>query len=117
MRTDLIVDCLNMAICHRKPGQGLVHHSDRGSQYTSYRFQDKLNAHGFKASFTAQGACLDNVAIESFWATLKKELIYPAKPFETREQARQAIFEYIETYDNRERIHLKLHHKEIKEQQ
>jgi len=64
MRTSLIVDCLNMAITHRKPAKGLIHHSDRGSQYTSYRFQNKLQAHGFQASFTGTGACLDNAAIE-----------------------------------------------------
>ena len=116
MRTDLIIDCLNMAITHRKPAKGLIHHSDRGSQYTSYRFQHKLEAHGFQASFTGTGACLDNAAIESFWAVseapslrpLKKELIYIKPTFKTRDEARTAIFQYIETYYNRARIHSSL---------
>ena len=116
MRTDLIIDCLNMAITHRKPAKGLIHHSDRGSQYTSYRFQHKLEAHGFQASFIGTGACLDNAAIESFWAVseapslrpLKKELICIKPTFKTRDEARTAIFQYIETYYNRARIHSSL---------
>lgn len=108
MKTELIIDCLNMAITHRKPPKGLIHHSDRGSQYTSYKFQNKLQAHGFQASFTGTGACLDNAAIESFWATLKKELIYIKPIFKTRDEARAAIFQYIETYYNRARIHSSL---------
>lgn len=108
MRTELVIDCLNMAITHRKPDKGLIHHNDRGSQYTSYRFQHKLQAHGFQASFTAKGACLDNADIESFWATLKKELIYLKPKFKTRNEARAAIFHYIEAYYNRARIHSSL---------
>lgn len=108
MKTELIINCLNMAITHRKPAKGLIHHSDRGSQYTSYAFQRKLAAHDFQASFTGTGACLDNATIESFWATLKKELIYLKPKFKTRDEARAAIFEYIETYYNRARIHSSL---------
>ena len=74
-----------MAVKQRRPGKGLIHHSDRGSQYTSYAFNRELAAQEMIASFTAKAACLDNAAIESFWATLKKELIYPAR-FTTRAQ-------------------------------
>ena len=105
MRTDLIVDCLNMASTNRSPSKGLIHHSDRGSQYTSYRFQNKLTANGFQASFTGDGACLDNARIESFWATLKKELECLKTPFESREIARTVITEYINIYYNGKRIH------------
>jgi len=105
MRTDLIIDCLNMAITNRRPSTGIIHHSDRGSQYTSYRFQNKLTANGFQASFTGDGACLDNARIESFWATLKKELECLKIPFESREEARTTITEYINIYYNGKRIH------------
>lgn len=105
MRTDLIIDCLNMAITNRNPTNGLIHHSDRGSQYTSYKFQDKLTANGIQASFTGDGACLDNARIESFWATLKKELECLKTPFNSREEARNVITEYINIYYNGRRIH------------
>ena len=105
MRTELIIDCLNMAITNRNPSKGLIHHSDRGSQYTSYRFQNKLTANNFQASFTGDGACLDNARIESFWATLKKELECLKTPFKSREEARKAITEYINIYYNGRRIH------------
>jgi len=105
MRTDLIIDCLNMAITNRNPSKGIIHHSDRGSQYTSYRFQNKLSANSFQASFTGDGACLDNARIESFWATLKKELECLDTPFQSREEARKVITEYINIYYNGKRIH------------
>jgi len=105
MRTDLIIDCLNMAITNRQPSEGIIHHSDRGSQYTSYRFQNKLTANGFQASFTGDGACLDNARIESFWATLKKELECLDTPFDSRETARTTITDYIIMYYNGRRIH------------
>ena len=105
MRTNLIIDCLNMAMTNRNPAKGLIHHSDRGSQYTSYRFQNKLIASGFQASFTGDGACLDNARIESFWASLKKELECLRTPFSSREEARKIITEYINIYYNAKRIH------------
>ena len=105
MRTDLIIDCLNMAITNRSPSKGLIHHSDRGSQYTSYRFQNKLTSNGFEASFTGDGTCLDNARIESFWASLKKELECLKTPFGSREEARTTITEYINIYYNGKRIH------------
>ena len=107
MKTDLVIQALHSAITRRKPNQGLIHHSDKGSQYTSYRFQDELKHHHMQASFTGTGACFDNAIIESFWATLKKELIYQTH-FKTRDQARLAIFEYIEVFYNRERLHSSL---------
>lgn len=108
MRTDLVMNCLNMAITNRRPAKSIIHHSDRGSQYTSYKFQNKLDANHFQASFTGDGACLDNARIESFWATLKKELECLSTAFKTREEARQAITEYINIYYNGKRIHSSL---------
>jgi putative transposase len=107
MKTDLVVQALHSAITRRKPAKGLIHHSDKGSQYTSYRFQNELKYHHMQASFTGTGACFDNAIIESFWATLKKELIYQTH-FKTRDEARLAIFEYIEVFYNRERLHSSL---------
>jgi transposase InsO family protein len=116
MKTDLVIQALPSAIIRRKPHQGLIHHSDKGSQYTSYRFQSEINHHHMQASFTGTGACFDNAIIESFWATLKKELIYHTH-FKTRAEARLAIFEYIEVFcqrsaealpSNRERLHSSL---------
>jgi transposase InsO family protein len=107
MKTDLVIQALHSAIIRRKPNLGLIHHSDKGSQYTSYRFQDELNHHKMRASFTGTGACFDNAMIESFWATLKKELIFHTH-FKTRDEARLAIFEYIEVFYNRERLHSSL---------
>jgi len=126
MKTDLVIQALHSAITRRKPSKGLIHHSDKGSQYTSYRFQHELKHHHMQASFTGTGACVDNAIIESFWATLKKELIYQTH-FKTRDEARLAIFEYLEVFYNRERLHSSLlyqtphgfeltqsiHHKEV----
>ncbi len=78
------------------------------AQYTSYAYQRELAAQKMLPSFTAKGACLDNVVMESFWATLKKELVYPQKRFATRDEARQAVFEYIHVFYNRERLHSSL---------
>jgi putative transposase len=110
MKTDLVIQALRMATQHRQPDQGLILHSDKGSQYTSYAYQRELKAWGMKASFTGQGTCLDNTYSESFWATLKKELIYTTT-FITREEARSAIFEFIEVFYNRYRLHSSLGYK------
>lgn len=107
MKTDLIIQALRSAVSRRKPGKGLVHHGDKGAQYTSYAYQRELKSHHMLASFTGTGACLDNAIIESFWATLKKELVYQMH-FRTRDEARLAIFEYTEVYYNRERLHSSL---------
>ena len=111
MKTDLVILALRSAVTRRKPGKGLIHHGDRGAQYTSYRYQHELDSQNMLASFTGTGACLDNAVMESFWATLKKELVYPSEPFKTRDEARRAIFEYIEVFYNRERLHSSLLYK------
>ena len=108
IKTDLILQALRGAVRRRKPAPGLIHHSDRGSQYTSGLYQRELATQGMLASFTSKGACFDNAVIESFWATLKKELVYAQTRFATRDEARVAIFEYVEVYYNRERLHSSL---------
>ena len=107
MRTDLIVWALRMATKQRQAPRGLIHHSDKGSQYTSYAYQRELAAWGMRPSFTGTGACLDNAHIESFFATLKKELVYRTT-FATREEARLAISEFINMYYNSWRLHSSL---------
>lgn len=110
MKTDLVIQALRMAVKHRRPDEGLIHHSDKGTQYTSYAYQAELATWSMKPSFTGTGACLDNAYIESFWATLKKELVYTTT-FATREDARAAIFEFIEVFYNRYRLHSALGYK------
>lgn len=107
MQTDLIVQALRMATKQRRPPKGLIHHSDRGSQFTSHAFARELTTWGFRQSFTATGACLDNAYIESFFATLKKELVYQ-NIFDSREKARNALFAYINVTYNRYRLHSSL---------
>lgn len=89
MRTDLVTQALRMATKQRRCPKGLIHHSDKGSQYVSYAYQRELAAWGMLSSFTGTGACLDNAHIESFFATLKKELVYQTT-FATRAAARLA---------------------------
>ena len=110
MKTDLVLQALRSATTRRKPPPGLIHHSDRGSQYTSYTYQRELKTHKMRASFTGKGACFDNAIIESFWSSLKRELVYPIERFATRDDARVAVFEYIEIYYNRERLHSSLNY-------
>lgn len=110
MKTDLIIQALRMAIKQRRPAKGLMHHSDRGSQYTSYVFERELKSKGIRASFTSTGACLDNAYIESFFSSLKKEMVYKTT-FSTREEARTAIFDYINVTYNRFRLHSSLQYK------
>jgi transposase InsO family protein len=109
MKTDLLIQALRMAVKHRRPEAGLIHHSDKGTQYTSHAYQSELSTWGMKPSFTGTGACLDNAYIESFWATLKKELVYQTT-FSTRQEARAAIFEFIEVFYNRYRLHSSLNY-------
>lgn len=108
MKTGLVIQALRSAVKHRGRHKGLIHHSDRGGQYTSYAYQRELAAQKMLPSFTAKGACLDNACMESFWATLKKELVHPQARFSTRDEVRQAIFEYIHIFYNRERLHSSL---------
>lgn len=107
MRTDLVIQSLRMATKQRRMSKGLIHHSDKGSQYTSHAYQRKLTNWGMRPSFTGTGACLGNAYIESFFATLKKELVHQTV-FATREKARLAVFEFIEGYYNRWRLHSSL---------
>jgi putative transposase len=110
MWTDLVSDALKMAIARRCPGEGLLHHSDRGVQYASEGYMHLLQSHGIKASMSGKGNCWDNAAMESFWATLKTELVHH-EDYATHEQARTSIFEYIEVFYNRKRLHSSLGYK------
>ena len=104
LRADLACDALLMAIRRRQPPRGLIHHSDRGVQYASEPYQAILARHGFRCSMSRRGDCLDNAPIESFFGTLKNELVHRAS-FATREAARRAIFEYLEGFYDRRRRH------------
>ena len=101
---ELVSEALHMAIRQRKPSRGLLLHSDRGSQYASDYYQLLLARNGILCSMSRKGNCWDNAVMESFYRTLKVELIYPKK-YETRIEARRDIFEYIEIFYNRERLH------------
>jgi putative transposase len=100
----LALEALKMALADRQPARGLIHHSDRGSQYASLEYQQLLAAHGIIGSMSRSGDCWDNAVAESFFATLKVELVYQTQ-WCTRAQARTAIFEYIELFYNRRRRH------------
>jgi len=105
MRTKLVSAALDMAIGARRPGKGVIHHSDRGSQYASGSYQNMLQEQGIICSMSRKGNCWDNAPVESFFATLKKELVYPRKQFITKDQAKEALFEYIEVWYNNKRRH------------
>jgi putative transposase len=100
----LALEALERAFATRRPKPGLVHHSDRGGQYLSAAYQHLLDEHGARCSMSRPGNCLDNAAVESFFHTLKTELVYQ-QHYRTREQARLAIFDYIESFYNRTRLH------------
>jgi transposase InsO family protein len=104
MKSGLAGDALKMAIARRQPGQGLLHHSDRGVQYASDHYQQLIASHGMTVSMSGKGDCWDNACAESFWATLKSELVHH-EHYQTHEQARASIFEYIEVFYNRKRLH------------
>jgi transposase InsO family protein len=104
MRTELIMDALRMAVIHRNPPSGVIFHSDRGAQYTSYEFRDFCRGNGVRPSVGRTGVCYDNAVAESFFATLKKEVIH-LHPWPTLALLRTAVFEYIESYYNRRRRH------------
>jgi transposase InsO family protein len=130
MTSDLVIDALAMAIQQRRPPAGLIHHSDRGSQYASRAFQEMLAAHRITCSMSRKGDCYDNAVAESFFGTLKRELVNfagqhrgravdgggsapharpPARgSFESRDEARRMIFEWIEVFYNRQRLHSSL---------
>ncbi|MBX3354864.1 MAG: IS3 family transposase [Phycisphaeraceae bacterium] len=104
LHADLVLDAMRMAVDARQPEPGLVHHSDRGVQYASSDLQSLLAQLGIAPSMSAVGDCLDNSPKESFWAPLKRELMSDRR-FATRDEARQAIFEWIEVCYNRKRLH------------
>lgn len=104
LHKEIVLDALSMAVSLRQPGEGLLHHSDRGSQYASLAFQETLLAAGMVCSMSRRGNCWDNAVAESFFATLKRELIH-RQSFPTREAARGAVFEYVEVWYNRKRLH------------
>ena len=104
MRADLVNNALLMAIWQRKPPKGLIWHTDRGSQYCSDSHSKLAKQHGIIQSMSRKGNCWDNAVAESFFGTIKTELIYQHK-FRTREEAKDAIFEYIEVFYNRIRMH------------
>ncbi len=95
---------MQMAIDRRSPRRGLIHHSDRGVQYACKDFRDLLEDHGVRASMSRKGNCYDNAAKESFFHTLKTELVHH-EHYRTRDEARASIFEYIEAFYNRHRMH------------
>ena len=101
---ELTQQALAMAIRRRTPSAGLLHHSDRGSQYAATAYQQLLTTHGIAGSMSRRGNCWDNACVESFFGTLKRELIYH-RQYRTRDEATQDIFEYIEVFYNRRRRH------------
>ncbi len=104
MKVDLVRDALVMAIGRRKPGRGLIHHSDRGSQYACHAYQDLLNDHGIIPSMSRKGDCWDNAVIERFFRSLKSERTNHCR-YQTRETARQEVINYIEMFYNSRRLH------------
>lgn len=107
LRGELACDALKMALAARRPGPGLVHHSDGGVQYACEAYRELLSLNGITASMSRTGDCYDNAPVESFWGTLKTELVHHEQ-FTTRDEARAAIFEYIECFYNRTRLHSSL---------
>ncbi len=104
LEAELVVDALEMAIARRRPKPGLVHHSDQGSQYVSLRFGERCREIGIHRSMGSKGDCFDNAVAESFFATLEKDLLR-RRSFATRQDARTAVFDYIETFYNPIRLH------------
>ncbi|MEJ6067364.1 IS3 family transposase [Psychrobacter sp. 16-Bac2893] len=110
MTADLVCHALNMAIKNKRPSQGLIVHSDRGSQYCSHAYHKIIKQHNFKGSMSGKGNCFDNAPIESFWGTLKNELVYH-QDYKTRFVAISDIIGYIELYYNQTRIQKSLGYK------
>jgi putative transposase len=104
MSRQLVIDALNMAIDQRVPDGVLIHHSDRGSQYTSDDFRGELDKHGIQCSMSARGNCYDNAVVESFFGLLKRERVNRTR-YLTRDEAQADVFDYIERFYNRKRRH------------
>ena len=107
MTTPLVMQALFRAVAAKRPGKGLLHHSDRGSQYCAHAYQKLLRQFGMQASMSRKGNCWDNAPMESFWVALKTELVHHRR-FSTREQAQREITEYIEIFYNRIRKQARL---------
>jgi len=107
LRAGLCTDALEMALERRRPAEGLLHHSDRGVQYACGDYRDLLRSQGIECSMSRRGDCYDNAVVESFFKTLKAELVYHER-YATREQARRSVFEYLEVFYNRKRLHSSL---------
>jgi len=110
MTADIVVDALTMAWFRRKPEAGLIHHSDRGSQYASQAFQARLEAYGMRCSMSRKGDCWDNAPTESWFGGFKNERVHGER-FETRDEMIAMAFEYIEVFYNRKRLHSTLGYK------
>ena len=102
--TQLVLDALKMALRMRRPRPGLIHHTDRGRHYVIGAYTQLMSVHGMRPSMSAKGNCYDNACAESFFSSLKNELVH-FQNFNTREEAKTAIFEYIEIFYNRQRLH------------
>jgi len=107
MRAELVDGALTAALCTRAPAPNLLHHSDRGSQYASGSYRTRLEQHGIEVSMSRRGDCWDNAVVESFFGTLKQELVNHSR-WANLMEARAAIHDYIEVFYNRQRIHSSL---------
>lgn len=103
MTKDLVLDALKQAYVTKKPGKGLIHHSDRGSQYASKEYRKQLQKYGMKASMSRRGNCYDNACMEAFHSILKRELIYSSPKFKTKQEAYEKLYRYLEFFYNRKR--------------
>jgi len=110
IREDLVIDALEMAVQNRGDAVPEIHHSDQGSQYASVAFRGKLEKYGIQPSMSHRGSCYDNAVVESFFKTMKNELIKLVR-FNSREEARSGVFDYVEVFYNRNRLHSKLGYK------
>jgi putative transposase len=104
MTRRIVVDALRMAVHARQPGAKLIHHSDRGAQYTSDDFRNELDKYGIECSMSSRGNCYDNAVAESFFGLLKRERVNRVR-YRTRDEARADVFDYIEVFYNRQRRH------------
>ena len=104
MRTELVTDALQMAVARRRPEPGLIHHSDQGSQYVALGFGQQARDAGIAVSMGSKGDAYDNAVAESFFATLKKELVH-RQSWPSRRDLSSAVFDYIEVFYNRQRRH------------
>ncbi len=110
LQRELVLDALKMALGQRTPATGLIHHTDRGSQYASHDFQKLLKAQGIECSMSGKGNCYDNAVAESFFATLKRECLH-RQCYQTRSETTADVFRYIEIFYNRQRRHSYVGHR------